>query len=279
VGVDDRGGVLRSDAPPIPRAGLAGRPASLGDLVDGEDIDTIVHVEMCPSRSGVPTNDRADVISTLQVAAAASGRGPVRTVVGCSSTEVYTASARAPVWRREDEVLRPRGDRTAALVLEAEDLLRDVAQHHPHVSVAILRLADLAGPGTWGGLSALLRGVVVPVVPGYDPPVQFLHPDDAVGAVEHAVARELAGTFNVAGEGVVRWSRAARATGRPVMPVMAGRPPFASMLWAFEVPSVPPALVDVLRFGRCTDIAALGGTEFTPAYSTVECLEQIAHRA
>ena len=151
------------------------------------------------------------MISTVQVAAAASGRaGPVRTVVAVSSTEVYPASARAPTWRREDELLQPRAESAAALVLEAEDLLRDVAEHQPHISVGILRLADLAGPGVWSGLTSLLHGVAVPLVPGYDPPVQFLHLDDAVAAIEHAVILELAGTFNVAGDGVVRWRRAAR---------------------------------------------------------------------
>jgi len=278
VGVDRHGGVLRATGTSGRPPAEAGRTPTLGELVDSLGVDTIVHAEMCPSRSGAPTTDQPDVISTLQVAAAASGRpGPVRTLVAVSSTEVYPASARAPTWRREDEGLRPLAESAAALALEAEDLLRDVAQQQPHISVGILRLADLAGPAVVSGLSSLLGGVAVPLVPGYDPPVQFLHPDDAVRAIEHAVALELAGTFNVAGDGVVRWRDAARMTGRPTMPIIAPFEPLNAVLRTFRVPTVPNALIDVLRFGRCADAGALASTGFSPQHSTEECVRAVAH--
>ena len=128
-------------------------------------------------------------------------------MVAVSSTEVYPVIGPRPTWRREDEVLQPPAESAAALALEAEDLLREVAEHQPHISIGILRLADLAGPGACSALASLLCGAAVPLVPGYDPLVQFLHPDDAARAIEHAVTLELAGTFNVTGDGVVRWRR------------------------------------------------------------------------
>ena len=272
IGVDIRGGVLRSTRSSGSLV-AAGRPPSLGDLVDEEAVDTIVHVDMCPSRAGAHTGDGADVISTVQVAAAASGRAaPVRTVVAVSSTEVYPASARAPTWRREEERLQAGDDDTAMLVLEAEQLLRDVAERQPHVSVGILRLADLAGLGVWSGLTSLLHGVAVPRVPGYDPPVQFLHVDDAVAAIEHAVILELPGTFNVAGDGVVGWRRAASLSRRRTVPVLARFEPTAGLLRALHLPAIPTGLVDVLRFGRCTDTSALAATGFTPDHSTEDCV-------
>jgi UDP-glucose 4-epimerase len=280
VGVNNQGGVPRWSGPSGP-VGAAGDPTrSLGELVDADAVDTIIHVEMCPSRSGTPSGDPADVISTLHVAAAASSRrGPIRTVVAVSSTEVYPASARAPTWRREDELLQPRAHSAADLVLEAEDQLRDVAQHQPHISVAILRLADLAGPTRCSGLTTLLRGVVVPVVPGYDPAVQLLHVDDAARAIEHAVTLELAGTFNVAGDGVVRWRQTARIIGRRTVPLLPEFEPVGAILRTFKVPPVPTALIDVLRFGRCADTAALTDTGFTPGHSTEDCVRALAHRS
>ncbi len=276
VGVDRHGAVLRSTSSSGPLIADAGSPPSLGDLVDALALDTIIHVDMCPSRSGVPITDHADVISTVHVAAAASGRpGPVRTVVAVSSTEVYPASARAPTWRREDELLQPPAESAAGLALEAEDLLRDVAQHQPHISIGILRLADLAGPGVSSGLTSLLRGVAVPLVPGYDPLVQFLHPDDAVRAIEHAMTLELAGTFNVAGDGVVRWRRAARMMGRRTMPVLARAQPLATVLRAFKVPTVPTGLIDVLRFGRCADTSALASAGFGARHATEDCIRAL----
>ncbi len=276
VGVDEVAAVRRPTGATGQLAADGGRATSVADLVDAEAIDTIVHVGMCRSRSGAHPGEDADVISTVQVAAAASARpGPVRTLIAVSSTEVYPASARAATWRREDEPLHASADGTATLVLEAEQLLRDVAEREPHISVGILRLADLVGPGVSSGLTSLLRGAAVPRVPGYDPPVQFLHVDDAAAAIEHAVALELPGTFNVAGGGVVRWGRAARLAGRRTMPILAHFAPTAALLRTFAVPTVPTALVDVLRFGRCVDTGALSGTGFTPDHSTVACVAAI----
>jgi UDP-glucose 4-epimerase len=245
------------------------------DLVDAGAVDTIVHAAMCPTRSGAQERGRADVIFTLQVGAAASGRdSPVRTLVAVSSTEVYPAEARTPLWRREDEPLRPSPSSEAASALEAEDQLRDVAEHHPHVAVSILRLADLAGPEVVSPLGMLLRRPLVPFVAGYDPAVQLLHIDDAVGAIIHAVTHELAGTYNVAGPGVVHWRRAAGRVGGMPVPVPA--------VWiskavatAIALPAGLDALSrvgDVLRFGRCVDTTALADSGFVPRQTTEACV-------
>ena len=102
---------------------------------------------------------------------------------------------------------------------------------------------------------------------------------DAVRAIEHAVTLELAGTFNVTGDGVARWRRAARVVGRPTMPAIARFDPMAAVLRAFKVPTVPTALIDVLRFGRCADTSALAGTGFSATHSTDGCIRAIAHGA
>ena len=36
---------------------------------------------------------------------------------------------------------------------------------------------------------------------GFDPRLQFLHEDDLLAALRHAVSADVAGTFNVAGDG------------------------------------------------------------------------------
>ena len=117
--------------------------------------------------------------------------------------------------------------------------------------------------------------MVVPRVLGYDPPIQFLHLDDAVRAIEHAVARELAGTFNVSGDGVVRWRRAARISGQATMPALARFEPLATVLKACKFPTVPMALIDVLRFGRCADTSALASTGFSARYATEDCIRAL----
>ena len=109
--------------------------------------------------------------------------------------------------------------------------------------------------------------------------MQFLHPADAARAIEHAVTLELAGTFNVIGDGTVRWRRAARMAGRPTMPAIVRFGPIAPVLRALGAPTVPTGLIDVLRFGRCTDTSALGGSGFSATHTTADCIRAIAHDA
>ena len=248
IGVDAPGGMLE-------RGG-----GSLSELIDDRLVDTVIHAGMCPGRNGAGRAGAPDVIATQRLTAAMSGRrGSVRAVVAVSSTEVYPARSSAPLWRREDEALQPRDGSDAALILEAEAYLRDLAERQPHISVAILRLADLVGPAISSPLAQLWQGPLLPFVAGYDPSIQVVHVDDATSAIEHAAAHELAGTFNVAGTGVVRWRRVARVLGRPAVPAPVVPDAMAPALARSRAPHVPLGLADVLRFGRCADTTPPGG--------------------
>lgn len=252
---------------------------SLREVIDDAAADTVVHVGMCPSRSGAASREVADVISTQQLTAAISGRAStVRVVVAVSSTEVYVPLSSAPLWRSEDEPLHPRPDSDAGLVLEAERYLRDLAESQPHISVAILRLSDLAGSAISGELVSLWRRPFVPYVIGYDPSIQVLHVDDAADAVVHAATRELAGTMNVAGAGAVTWRRTARLLGRPAVPAPIVPDSCAGMLTALGVPHVPGRLAAALRFGRCADTSALEASGFEPRFPTASCVTLVGER-
>jgi nucleoside-diphosphate-sugar epimerase len=252
---------------------------SLAELIDSTPIDTVIHAGMCPDRSGTPSGGAADVIATQQLTAAISGRDtPVRVVVAVSSTEVYTPRSSSPLWRREDEALGPDPDSHPGLVLEAEEYLRDLAEHQPHVTVAILRLADLTGPVSSGPLASLWRRPFVPYVPGYDPAIQTLHIDDATRAIEHAAAHELAGTMNVAAYGVVTWRAAARLASRLAVPAPIVPDAYVPTMAGFGLPSVPASVADVLRFGRCVDTAAIAATGFEPERSTDCCVRSTARQ-
>ncbi|MFT3853538.1 MAG: NAD-dependent epimerase/dehydratase family protein [Ilumatobacteraceae bacterium] len=241
--------------------------------IDTESIDTVVHAGMCPGRSGAAATGGADVIATQRLAAALSDRGtPVRAVVAVSSSEVYVPLAAAPQWRREDEPLTAPPGSGAARVLEAEGYLRDLAEHQPHVCVAILRLAELAGPGMAGELAALWRRPLVPFVAGYDPQVQALHVDDALAAIEHAAIRELAGTMNVASRGTTTWRHTARLAGHPITPAIVASRRWAEQMSRVGAPCVASSAADLLRFGRCLDTTAIEATGFTPQHDVEACV-------
>ena len=91
---------------------------------------------------------------------------------------------------------------------EAEGLVRDLATTN-RTSASPPRLADLAGRDATGHAGPAAVRSVVPAIWGFDPAVQLLHVDDAVGALAHAADHELAGVYNVASHRVIRWRRAA----------------------------------------------------------------------
>ena len=65
---------------------------------------------------------------------------------------------------------------------------------------------------------------------GFDPLLQFIHAEDAVGALEAAVRRPVRGAVNVAGEGSISLTRLLRLAGKLPLPVPA--PLFGAALGA-----------------------------------------------
>lgn len=244
----------------------------LADLLRDEATDTILHCGMAPGRSGGRAWARAaDVVGTMRLCAAAAQSGlPVRSLVLASDTSVYPAAPYAPLRWRETDAPVPDGTEPAASLLEAEDYARDAAARAPHLNVAILRLAELTGAGLRGPLSDALAQPLRPAPIGYDPAVQWLHADDAVDALAFAARLELAGVYNVASAGVLRWREAlAGGSSVPVLPVEAG---FAGpWLRRLGVPHVPAGAGSLLRFGRAVDTAKLCDAGWTPKADQRAC--------
>ena len=61
---------------------------------------------------------------------------------------------------------------------------------------------------------------MVPSILGFDPRYQFIHEDDIVAVLEHAVREELPGIYNAAGDGVLVLSEVASLLGKPLAPVL-----------------------------------------------------------
>ena len=59
------------------------------------------------------------------------------------------------------------------------------------------------------------RGVVV----GYDARLQFLHQSDLFAVLRHAVLTDVAGTYNVAGDGILMLTQAVRRLKRLTVPL------------------------------------------------------------
>ncbi len=239
------------------------------DLLREHKIDTVLHCGVAPDRNGSSSQSLpANVIDTMRLGAAVGHPDvSVRSFVLASSTAVYPIASHAPLLNRESHAPDPDEGTLEASLLEAEDYARDLAERSPHLNVAILRLQSLVGPKVRGPLAGLLRQPILPRVPGYDPAVQLLHLEDAVEALSFAAEVELAGLYNVASSGLIRWSQVGEVMQRttlPVLPIPLG--PLERLARATGTPHVPPGVSDLLRLGHAVDTSKIEAAGFKPRY-------------
>jgi UDP-glucose 4-epimerase len=254
---------------------------ALVEFLNERRIDTIIHCGLAPDRSGAKVEPgNARVIDTMRLGAAIASPGvPVRAWVVASSSSVYPASSDAPLLQREDGAVDTREGTLGASILEAEDYARDIAERTPHLNVAILRLQQLVGDGVRSPISAVLRQPVMPAVIGFDASMQFLAVEDAIRALTFAADFELAGVYNVASVGTVRFSDVVRGLERrslPVLPVEMG--PLGFLARTFGLPHVPEGMLAMLRFGHALDTSKLSAAGFEPEHDQAACLAALRRR-
>ena len=132
--------------------------------------------------------------------------------------------------------------------------MRGFARRRPDVRVTTLRCANVIGPHVVSPLTSYFRLPVIPTVLGFDARLQFLHEQDLMDVLSHAVRTELPGTFNVAGDGVLMLSQALRRLQRPTVPM----PGFAvggvgSLLRRARLADFSPEQLSFLTYGRGVD--------------------------
>lgn len=248
-----------------------------------EEIDTVVDCALVADRTGATrSRSGADVISAMCVGAAvAHADSPVRSWVLASSTAFYPVDSYAPLLYREDATNANGPRPESESIAEAEEYARSVALRRPHVNVATLRLQELVGPGLRGPIASLFTEPSLPRCPGFDPAVQLLHLEDAVGALTFAVEVELAGVYNVASRGLLRWGEVLEARGggsRTAVPIPL-RGGARRLLSAFGFATVDSSVFDWLRFGNAVDVAKLERAGWLPRRDQDDCLEALARPA
>ena len=234
---------------------LPGADRRLVEVLRDEDVDTIFHAAFftTPRRDPAYAHE-LESIGTLHLAAAAAAAG-VRHLLLRSFTAVYGASGQNPNFLTEDR--RPDAHSRLAWVrdkVEAEDHAFSFSRRYPGLGVTVLRFATLLGPGVHTFYTRVFSKRVVPVVLGYDPLVQLLHPEDALSAVDAALARGPCGVVNVVPRATISLLTALHLASKltvAVPHVLAY--PVADVWWGTGVGEAPGGFVDYARFPFVAD--------------------------
>jgi UDP-glucose 4-epimerase len=251
--------------------------ALLRRIVEAAEIDTVVDARLVVDSATTSSRlaHENNVIGTMNILAACSGSdSSVRKLVFKSSAHFYGTEQDDPAFFTE-KMGRPHAPATSIErdILDAEAAVAEFAEQNPGTTVSVLRCTNVLGPDVRTSHRDLFSLPVVPIILGFDPRYQFVHEDDVVDALAHAVREEVPGIYNVAGDGVLALSEVAGLLGKTYVPLL---PPWgtgiaASVARRLGMP-VPPEMLNQLRFGRGLDNRKLKATGFSYRYTTRETI-------
>jgi UDP-glucose 4-epimerase len=253
----------------------------IAKVIMREQVDTVVHMSVLPSTgaSGRTTAKELNVIGTMQLLAACQQSPDLEHFVLKSSTAVYGSSNRDPAMFSEGmNAKRVGGVGFVKDVNEVEGYVRGFARRRPDVRTTTLRTAPALGPGLNTPTAAYFRLPVIPTVLGFDPRMQFLNDTDLIDAIEHATLADIAGTFNIAGDGVMMLSQAIRRLGRPAMPMPGfAVGAFGSVMRQARVADFSREQVAFLAYGRGVETTRMREVlGFGPSRTTEQAFGEFA---
>jgi UDP-glucose 4-epimerase len=250
----------------------------ISKLLPQTEVDTVVHCDVLlvpePGKAPQQLHD-INVIGSLQLLAACEKTDTVRTIVVRGSSAIYGAEPNAPEFFTEDLARRfPFRTRFQRDVGELESYFENFARRFGEVTVTTLRYQPTLGTAIDSPLTRYLQQPVVATQLGFDPLLQFIHAEDAVGALEAAVMRPVRGPVNVAGAGSMTLSRLLRLAGKVPLPIPA--PLFSTALrlgGRLGLGRLPPEAVPWLRNGLTLDCTRLEEEVGFKPRTTLEAVE------
>ena len=249
--------------------------ARLAEILAAEQVDSLVHLAFLSS----PTHASAwahelESVGTMHVLVAAR-HAQIRKFVMWSQTLLYGAHPSNPNFLSERHPLRaPKREPFFGDKMAAEAEAARFAQRANGSVVTILRLAPILGPTVHNYLTRYLSRKLVPTMMGFDPLLQAVHEVDAIAAFKLAIDRDVAGTFNIVGDGVLPLSTVIKLAGRIAVPIPHPiAEPVGGMAWIAQIAEAPPSFLKYLRF-LCVADGQKAKTRmgFRPAYTTREAL-------
>jgi len=211
----------------------------------------------------IPDEDlthRINVGGTRNALAAAAKSGAEQVMVASSGT-AYGVWPDNPVPLKESDPIRPHPSfRYANDKSQVEKLCEEFMAGHPETIVSVIRPCVIYGPLVNNYLSGLV-GLPIMVAPaGYNPPLQFIHEDDVVGAILAILLKKGRGPFNLAPPDTISLLETIAMTGKRAL-FLPDRllKALVAVNWRLRIPilQAPPAVLDFLRYPWVMDSTRL----------------------
>lgn len=248
------------------------------DLFRTHSIHALLHIGRVwnPKRSQRSTNYRINVLGTRNLLEQARRHG-VKHLIVVSTFHVYGAHQHNHVYITEDEALRASQIFPELVdAIELDHAATTFLWRYRDLRTIVIRPCSIIGASIQNTISGFLRSRVCPTLMGYDPLMQFIHEQDIASAIATSLKGTASGIYNLAGEGVVPYSRAIELAGSTPFPVLS---PLAyslmGILSRLEL-GFPKHLIDYFKYPTViSDAAFRRDFDWKPMISTRDALRSL----
>jgi UDP-glucose 4-epimerase len=250
---------------------------SVRTVLERSGADALIHLAFILN----PSHDEhfmydVDVNGTHNVLEAAAAAGTRQVLVASSST-AYGAFPDNPVPLTEDDPVRGvPGFAYARDKTESDRLCQLWAAAHLDRLMTIVRPCIVFGPNVDNYLLRLWTKTPFSPDAGHlDNPIQFVHEDDVVEAIEALLLGRHAGAFNVAGDGLMTLRECAETIDSPIrkMPLRAYRG-LARAMWRARLSEAPPGQIEFVLYPWVVSTEKLKRTTgWSPKHTSRETFE------
>jgi UDP-glucose 4-epimerase len=233
------------------------RAAELAGLFRSKTPRIVVHLAsiVTPGKDGNREFEYSvDVVGTENVLKACLAAG-VEKIIVTSSGAAYGYHPDNPAWITEDWPVR--GNEAFAYAHHkrlVEEMLARWRADHPELKQVVLRIGTILGATVRNQITDLFEKPRLIAIQGSDSPFVFIWDQDVAGAIQHAIATDRTGIYNVAGDGALTIAEIAARLGKRCVVLPAWLIGAAlAVLKKLHLTQYGPEQVDFLRYRPVLD--------------------------
>lgn len=256
------------------------RDRSLVNFWKDRGIETVVHLAFIVDPIH---NDRemydVNVNGTLNILRICEELG-VKHIIVASSGTAYGAWPDNPQFLKEDDPIRifpPKFSYAHHKGLIEQHCTKYLNQHSD-VILNMVRPCIVYGPNTDNFLSRFLKNLpVLFLADGCDPDLQFVHEEDVADFFLLLIERKVPGAFNVAGDGVVKFSDVGAKIGKRTQKI--SKRLYNAIIWLLwhlrvKLVEAPAGIIDYTSYSWTLDTTrAKNKLGWKPRYTSMEALQ------